>query len=161
MVRPASSRELPCILSVYRSAREFMCQNGNASQWAGGYPPEALLRRDIAAGQLYVLEEGGEIHGVFALIEGDDPTYAVIEDGSWLSDAPYASIHRVASDGKLKGVFARFLEFSRGRHRHLRIDTHADNHIMQRLILKNGFERRGIIHVEDGSPRVAFEYLPL
>lgn len=159
MVRPASIQDLSQILSVYDSAREFMRQNGNASQWAGGYPPEAMLRRDIAAQQLYVLEEDGGIHGVFALIEGADPTYSVIEGGSWLSDAPYASIHRVASDGRIKGVFTQCLEFAKGLHRHLRVDTHADNHIMQRLILKNGFERRGIIYVEDGSPRIAFEYL--
>lgn len=40
---------------------------------------------------------------------------------------------------------------------HLRIDTHADNHIMQHLILKNGFEQCGIIHIADGSERIAYE----
>lgn len=159
MIRPASLQDLCSVLSVYRSAREFMCQNGNPSQWAGGYPAESLLRRDIEARQLYVLEENGGVHGVFALVEGADPSYAVIEDGSWLSDTPYAAIHRVASDGATKGVFVRCLEFAKARHRHLRIDTHADNRIMQRLILENGFDRRGIIYVEDGTPRIAFEYL--
>ena len=40
---------------------------------------------------------------------------------------------------------------------HLRIDTHENNKVMQHLILKNGFEKCGIIYVDDGSPRVAFE----
>ena len=41
----------------------------------------------------------------------------------------------------------------------LRADTHADNKIMQHLLEKNGFARRGIIHVEDGTPRVAYQKL--
>ena len=40
---------------------------------------------------------------------------------------------------------------------HLRADTHEDNKIMQKVILKNGFQETGIIYVEDGTPRIAFE----
>ena len=43
----------------------------------------------------------------------------------------------------------------------MRIDTHEDNKIMQHLIEKNGFSKRGIIFKDDGSPRVAFEYVKL
>lgn len=39
----------------------------------------------------------------------------------------------------------------------IRIDTHQDNKSMQRLILKNNFEYCGIIYVEDGSERLAYE----
>ena len=42
---------------------------------------------------------------------------------------------------------------------HLRIDTHNDNKIMQHVIEKNGFKRCGIIHVNDGSERIAYEKL--
>ena len=41
----------------------------------------------------------------------------------------------------------------------LRADTHEDNKIMQHLLEKNGFVRCGIIHVEDGTPRVAYQKL--
>lgn len=46
--------------------------------------------------QLYVIEEDGQIHGVFAFILGADPTYAVIEDGAWRSDEAYGTIHHIA-----------------------------------------------------------------
>ena len=36
---------------------------------------------------------------------------------------------------------------------------HADNKIMQHLLEKNGFARCGIIHVEDGTSRVAYQKL--
>jgi RimJ/RimL family protein N-acetyltransferase len=39
----------------------------------------------------------------------------------------------------------------------IRIDTHRDNAIMQHLLEKNGFVKCGIIYVEDGSPRIAYQ----
>ena len=44
---------------------------------------------------------------------------------------------------------------------HLRMDTHGDNTVMQRLLTKLGFRYCGIIHVEeDDDPRLAYEKLP-
>lgn len=40
--------------------------------------------------------------GTFCFIVGEDPTYAVIDNGKWLNDAPYGVIHRMASNGKRK-----------------------------------------------------------
>ena len=40
---------------------------------------------------------------------------------------------------------------------HLRIDTHEDNKVMQHLIEKNGFKKCGIVYVEDGTERFAYE----
>ena len=37
----------------------------------------------------------------------------------------------------------------------------ADNQIMQHLLEKNGFTRCGIIHVADGTPRIAYQKLAL
>ena len=39
----------------------------------------------------------------------------------------------------------------------VRIDTHADNIPMQGAIANQGFTKCGIIHVEDGSPRLAYQ----
>ena len=43
----------------------------------------------------------------------------------------------------------------------LRADTHADNKIMQHLLEENGFTKCGIIHVEDGTPRIAYQKMSL
>ena len=70
---------------------------------------------------------------------------------------PEALIHKVASDGTIHGFFSQIVDYCWAQIPHLRVDTHADNQIMQHLILKNGFERRGIIYVLNHSPRIAFE----
>jgi len=49
------------------------------------------------------------------------------------------------------------LKFAMEQNPHVRIDTHADNHVMQHVLAKHGFQRRGIIYLEDGDPRIAFE----
>ena len=90
---------------------------------------------------------------------GEDATYNVIEDGSWLSGDTYGTIHRVAGDGQVHGVLTMAVQFCEQKIKHLRIDTHNDNKIMQHVIEKNGFNRCGIIHVKDGSERIAYEKL--
>ncbi|MFR1314947.1 MAG: GNAT family N-acetyltransferase, partial [Clostridium perfringens] len=39
----------------------------------------------------------------------------------------------------------------------IKIDTHRDNISMQRAVVKNDFQKCGIIYLEDGSERIAFE----
>ena len=106
-----------------------------------------------------MIEENGSIHAVVALIIAEDPTYVYIEQGAWHSDATYGTIHRVAGDGKLHGIFALVTEFCSRKISHLRVDTHRDNQVMQHLILRNGFEECGVIYVADGTPRLAYEKL--
>lgn len=98
------------------------------------------------------------VHGVFAFIIGPDPTYTYIEDGVWLNDDVYGTIHRIAGDGVAKGVFKKCLDFCKSQIDNLRIDTHHNNLTMQHLVEKNGFEKCGIVYMEDGSPRIAYQY---
>jgi len=159
MIRIATNNDLSIILNIYEYARKFMKENGNETQWNNSFPPKDLLLEDIKEGRLYVYEENNIVHGVFAFIIGEDATYKKIEDGAWLSNDVYGTIHRVASDGKVKGMLNKIISYCETKISHLRIDTHENNKIMQHLILKNGFIKCGIIHVEDGTPRIAYEKL--
>ncbi|MBQ2785509.1 MAG: N-acetyltransferase [Oscillospiraceae bacterium] len=143
-------------MQIYAYARSFMAANGNPNQWGKTNPPRETLEADIAGQKLYVAQNGDAICGVFFFAVAEDPTYRKIYDGAWLSDTPYGTIHRIASCGS-GGLFADCVEFCLQKCSHLRIDTHADNHIMQHVIEKNGFQRRGIIYIADGTPRIAYE----
>lgn len=154
-IRKAEMSDLPRILEIYAHAREFMAKTGNPNQWNTTYPPKSMMEADIPAGNLFVVENQ-RIHGVFAYFTEPDPTYAYIENGAWLDDNPYGTIHRVASDGS-GGVFSAVLAFAEARNPHVRIDTHHDNKVMQHVLEKHGFTSRGIIYLEDGDPRIAFE----
>lgn len=157
MIRQAKKEEINRILEIYETAKIFMRKNGNPTQWNDGYPERELLLSDIEKGELFVLEEENGICACFAFIRGIDPTYGYIEGGSWLSDSDYGTIHRIASDGTVKGVFQKAVSFAEKNCNHLRVDTHEDNLPMQHVILKEGFSYRGIIYLENGEPRLAYE----
>ena len=157
-IRKARWEDLPRIEEIYANARKFMAETGNPNQWGNTTPVTSLLEDDIRKGDLYVMTYEDTIHGVFYFYIGIDPTYGVIEDGQWRSDSPYGTIHRIAGDGS-GSVLATAVAFGKEHIGHLRIDTHEDNKIMQRAIAKQGFQRSGIIHLANGSPRIANDML--
>lgn len=154
-VRKAKTQDLTWIEEIYAAARAFMAANGNPNQWGTHNPPHAQLVQDIDEGKLYVITDGETIHGVFFFWIGEDPTYTEI-NGAWHSDSPYGTIHRIAGDGS-GGILRAAVAFAKQYIGHLRIDTHEDNKVMQRAIQKAGFQRCGIIHIADGSPRIAYD----
>lgn len=156
MIRLANEKDIEIILKIYQKAKQFLRDNGNFIQWQGNYPSKELVYNDIKYKQLYVIEENC-IHGVFSLIFGDDPTYKIIKDGSWMSNSPYATIHRVASDGVMHGIMKEIIEFSFTKINHIRIDTYYKNNIMRNILINEGFSERGIITIDDGTERIAFE----
>ena len=162
LVRKAAAHDLPELLEIYEEARAFMAQNGNPTQWGKNrYPPAELIEKDIRLSRLYVLERGGRVCGAFVLMAGDEPTYRVIERGAWPNQKPYLTVHRLASRTDEHGVGRAALEFAAARAREkgldLRIDTHADNAPMLRVIESFGFAYCGMIRVADGSSRRAYQ----
>lgn len=155
-IRKAEISDLMEISCIYAYAREQMKKNGNPDQWGDDKPSLKTIRQDIESRNSYILESGGKICGVFVLVSGDEPTYQTI-DGKWLNDKPYGTIHRVAGNGTEKGILKHCLEFCERRIGNIRIDTHKDNVIMQHLLVKCGYNRCGIIYVEDGTPRIAYQ----
>ena len=158
-IENAQVGDIPEILKIYDLARQWMKNCGNTTQWAGSYPNEEIIRRDISNGDLYKMSVGGKTEGVFALIKGEDPTYKVIEDGSWHKDLPYATIHRLASSGRYPHVAAACFDFALERNDYLRVDTHEKNLAMKKAVTDYGFKKCGKIYIEDGSERIAYDYM--
>lgn len=156
-VRHAEMADLPRILEIYESARQYMRSTGNPHQWGSTHPAAALLLEDIAQRRLYVCMDTDQIVGVFCYFQGTDPTYLHIYEGSWQNDAPYGVIHRIAVDAHQKGVASFCFDYALSRCADLRIDTHRDNVPMQRALEKNGFIRCGIIYLANGAERIAFQ----
>lgn len=159
VIRNSTPADLPEIERVYACARAFMKATGNPTQWGDQSPARSLIESDFRNHTGYVAVSDGRIVGAFAWIPGEDPTYRVIEDGAWISDTPYGTIHRIASDGSVHGLLSEVLSFCVKDNPHIRIDTHADNKVMQHLLSKHGFTRCGIIYLENGDPRIAYERL--
>lgn len=156
-IRKAMPEDIEAIMEIYSSAREFMAKTGNPNQWKNHKPQRALVEKDIETGRGFVCIHEGKIIGVLAFIPGEDPTYKVIYDGKWASDEPYAVIHRIASSGEIKGTGTFMMKWAQRQSAHIRIDTHKDNKVMQNMLCKLGYTYCGIILLEDGDERLAYE----
>ena len=153
----AEKKDFAEIMRIYRAAKSYMDASGNPTQWEVGYPSEEIVRADIDAQSLYVIREGEDLHAVFYFTVGEEPTYRVIDYGTWVGEAPYGVIHRVASDGMIRGVVAHCVAFCKRQASDLRIDTHEKNLPMQRALERAGFVRRGIVYLENGDERIAYQ----
>jgi len=156
-IRRTLYSDVPRVLEIYENGRRIMRSTGNMSQWAGNYPDEAVVLDDIEKGQSYVCVENGEVVATCCYFRGVEPTYKEIYEGEWLGRGDYAVIHRISS--ALRGAGSFMVEHFMGISEDLRIDTHRDNIPMQGLLKKLGFSYCGIIYLEDGAERLAFEKL--
>lgn len=157
-IRKAHPEDLAQIMNIYRVAQDFMIDSGNPNQWGHSYPSKDLIRQDIEDSACHLVFCGDAPHGVFTLFRGKEPTYSYIENGRWLNDDEYVTVHRIASDGKCRGIFKFAADYCKEISDNIRIDTHHDNIIMQRQIERNGFIKCGRIYVDDGSPRIAYQW---
>lgn len=157
-IRKSRQEDIPAMLGIYEEAKSFMRESGNPNQWDGSYPEEWLLQKDIQYGNSYIIEENGEIAATFAFIIGEDPTYSRIENGAWLNNLPYGTVHRLAGKTGCHGIAEACFGWCKMQINNLRADTHEDNKVMQHLLVKNGFVTCGKIYLESGAERIAYQY---
>lgn len=163
--RKSKIEDIPMMMEIIKQAQNYF-KSKDIDQWQDGYPNEENLREDIIQGESYVMLLDDKIVATAVISFRGESTYNEIYRGNWLSDREYAVVHRVAvNDGyKGQGLSHKIIEFSQKKCKELgyssiKIDTHKDNFVMRSLLEKNGFKYCGIILLEDGAERVAYEKL--
>lgn len=159
-IRKAELRDIGAIEKIYSEGRAFMRDTGNATQWGSVYPPHSLILEDIKEARLYVVTEENTPVAVFVFFVGSDPTYAKIYGGEWKNSEEYGVLHRVCVSSYVRGrgVVGVIFDHCRNVIGNLKIDTHRSNFPMQRALAKAGFEYCGIIRLENGDERIAYQY---
>ncbi len=157
-IKLATLQDIPALQELFRIGRQRQRQNG-ITQWAEGYPSEELIREDIEREAAYIcLTDEGELVGAISVFTAPDPTYFEIE-GEWLDDEPYASVHRIVTNGQAKGLGQYLLKWVQGQYDNIRIDTHKENEPMKYVLTKLGFEYCGVIYLENNDARNAYHYV--
>ena len=153
-IRQAREADILAIAGIYDRilAKE---EAGQATiGWVRGvYPTESFARKALAAGDLFVLEDGGKICATARINQEQVPEYA---GGDWLyPDAPEGEImvlHTLVVDPLCAGggfgtAFVSFYEQYAKAHacRYLRMDTNEINAAARRFYAKLGFRESGIV----------------
>ena len=158
VIREARPDDMAGIMKVIDAAKKIMRQSGNMHQWVEGYPSEAVIIADMEKKGAFVVEDSGNVVGYFAFLQSPEPTYARIYEGKWLDDErPYHVVHRIASYPDVHGIFSSIISFCFSNDKNIRIDTHRDNKIMQHNVQKHGFTYCGIIYLQSGDERLAYQ----
>lgn len=161
--RKSKKQDIEKIISVIKKAQDYLKEQG-IDQWQNGYPNKEIIEKDIDDESSYILIDGEKVIGTTVLSFDGEETYNSIYEGEWLTNGDYAVIHRIAVDRDLKrrGLGSKVLkeaekECENKKVKSIKIDTHRKNKAMQGLLNKNGFKYCGVIYLNDGNERIAFE----
>ncbi len=156
-IRLAEKKDIPVIMKIYDIARLYMRQTGNTKQWIGGYPQQSILEEDIKKQASFICVEGDKILASFCFSTEIEKTYNKIYEGAWLNNSEYAVIHRLAVSEQKKGIASFCLDWCFQKMPNIKIDTHRDNIPMQNLLKKHNYKYCGIIYLQSGDERLAFQ----
>ena len=162
----AQPEHVDAMCAITEQARANMAAMG-IDQWQCGYPDRGTWEADVAAGGAFVALEEGRVVAVFRYADESEAAYETLK-GAWLTDGPYATVHRCAVDPawRGRGIVGELFAFACEKAAKegmvsVRIDTHCDNAPMRRSVEKFGFVFCGDITLtegpEAGAPRIAFE----
>ncbi|NLX63909.1 MAG: GNAT family N-acetyltransferase [Clostridiaceae bacterium] len=161
--RIATISDIDRIMDIIRQAQEYLKKKG-VDQWQDNYPNFDVIKDDIEKRKGYVLEADGKVVATVAVSYNDEKTYEKIYDGKWITKGDYAVIHRIAVDNNYKGkrlssiIISEIEKMCLQKNIHsIKIDTHRHNESMKKMLINNGFKYCGIIYLENGSERVAYE----
>ena len=157
--------DVPIIMSFIHDAQVYL-ESLKIDQWQDGYPNKEKIELDISNSDSYVVMDDNEtIIGTTVFSTKKERAYKAIQ-GNWITNdnVEYGVIHRLAVGDKYRNLgLARFV-FKECHERlkesnigSLRIDTHEGNKGMQYLLKDLGYIYCGIIILESGDERLAFE----
>ena len=163
----AKKKDLEEIMGIIKDAQELLA-NQNIDQWQNGYPNESIILNDIQNNESFILKsEFGACLATAMFSTKSEPTYSKIE-GRWMNpkQKTYGVIHRMAVAKNFRGKgMAKFIFneceqiLSNKQIPSMRIDTHEGNFGMQKLLKTMGYSCCGVIYLENGDKRLAFEKL--
>ena len=164
-LRSTNSQDVPAIMSIIKNAQNYLKKLG-IDQWQDGYPDEEQILLDIHNEDSFVISNSNsDVMGTVVFTTNPESTYNSIE-GEWITkpDSKYGVIHRLAVSDDFRGVgIAKFVfntcenKLVKAKISSMRIDTHRDNKGMQKLITSLGYKYCGVIILNSGAERLAFE----
>lgn len=161
MITLANNTHIEDILEAIKQA-QYIFKTNNINQWQNGYPNKESIINDIKSNKGYVYIINNKAIGYFYISEYEE-TYNTIYEGNWLTNKPYYVIHRLVINNEYKNnniasnIMEYIISLANTNNKNIRVDTHIDNILMQKLLNKYKFKYCGIIHLKDNALRNAYE----
>ena len=166
---PTKLSDVPTVMGIIKDAQNYLAAL-HIDQWQDGYPNQNQIEIDIKNNDSFiVVNETNDIIGTTVFSTKKESTYQNIE-GKWITsdDSKYGVIHRLAVGDNYRSLGLAKFVFNECEQRlknmniaSMRIDTHRDNKGMQQMLKKRDYVFCGVIILDSGDERLAFEKLIL
>lgn len=152
-IRKSTAADIDAVDAIYQRIHDGEEQGRTTIGWARAvYPTAATARAALERGELFVLEDGGQITAAAILNQTQVPAYA---GADWTYPAEPSQVmvlHTLVVDPLAQGrgygkAFVAYYERYAREHgcRFLRMDTNAKNTAARRMYAKLGFSEAGVI----------------
>lgn len=150
----ATEADLPALVQLTAACIAKM-RLEEIDQWDEVYPAESDLRRDVAAGNVWVLRSRGEVLGCMTLDTTLDPLWA---DIAWRHRSErIAAVHRlmIAPSHQGRGLARRLMTFAEAEARRqefkaIRLDSFLQNPASMALYERLGYTKAGTAKMRKG-----------
>lgn len=165
-IRPTTTQDVQQIMTIIGYAQQYLASL-NIDQWQDGYPTQSQFEDDITNKESYVITNANaKVIATFMFSVAGEPSYKVI-DGKWLTTVEnYGVIHRIAVAEHYTNMgLARLIishceaQLKAKQITSMRIDTHQDNLGMQHILKTLDYTYCGVITLDSGALRLAYEKL--
>lgn len=161
--RKAIYQDIENIMQIIEHGQEYL-KNQGVNQWQNNYPNREVIAKDIEQGYSYLVEMDSTIIATVAISFDGEITYDKIFQGEWLSNDEYCVIHRMAIHKSRRGtgissyLMSSIEDLCKERNiNSIKVDTHRKNEPMQTYLKKNVFKYCGVIYLQSGEERLAYE----
>lgn len=156
IIRKATEADIDVVEKLYDAIHTAEEAGQQTIGWIRGiYPVREIAERAFDRGELYVLEDDGEIHGTGIINNTQDASYA---NGNWAGEAPddkVCVLHTLVIDPACSGrgygkAFVAFYEnyaIETGC-TELRFDTNERNSVARAMYKKLGYTEVGIVKTD-------------
>ena len=163
MIRMATPGDVPAIAAIYEAIHDAEEAGRMTIGWTRGVYPTADTARDaVAAGDMFVLEDGGRVVASGRVNRAQVPAYYDVDWRYPAGDDQVMVLHTLTVDPALsgRGYARQFLAFYEDYALAngcpcLRIDTNARNAVARGMYARHGYIESGVIPcVFNGIPGV-------
>lgn len=156
-IRLAEYEDLKFIDETCAHVREETLKYHPLGQWPDGFPARIDIEDHITSEECYIVSDDLGPLGFFIFSSIPYKTYERI-NGQWHSNSDYHTISRISAS-RGRGIGHAIFRFTTSQADYIRCDTHESNGAMRHALEEFGFQECGTIETEDGSTRVAYDWI--
>lgn len=156
-VQSAKIQHLDFVTQAYDTTRKFMSEYAMETDWPDDHFSVTCAVEDIEQSNCYIVYNGDIPYAAFVLNPGSDannPDKVVI----WRSNMDYYMIQRI-SPANGEAVAHSIFDYAATRTNYLRCLTHEQNNFLRHALEVFGFKKCGTFTANDGSIRVAYDWI--